>query len=107
MSRRAKTMQKKVRVRARSCAAPFIASMTYNFYRCSPMTLRPTLAPTKPVALFARILATAILSITLASAQERSPEQLYKDALAADDRGDVSQAISLYEQLVKLQPDLV
>jgi tetratricopeptide (TPR) repeat protein len=42
-----------------------------------------------------------------ASGQASSPEALYREADAAYDRGDVQQAIRLYEQLLKLQPDSV
>jgi tetratricopeptide (TPR) repeat protein len=54
-----------------------------------------------------RLLAVLVLSATPAVQSEQSPEQLYKDATAAYDRGDVTRAISLYEQLLKLQPNSV
>jgi tetratricopeptide (TPR) repeat protein len=49
----------------------------------------------------------AMLSLAFASTAQQSPEQLYKAATAAYDRGEVAQAISLYEQVIRLQPDSV
>src|ERR1051326_6335319 len=43
----------------------------------------------------------------VAFAQAPSPDALYRDALAASERGDLGRAISLYKQLVELQPDSV
>ncbi len=42
-----------------------------------------------------------------ASGQARSPQALNRDADAAYERGDVQQAIRLYEELLKAQPDSV
>jgi tetratricopeptide (TPR) repeat protein len=42
-----------------------------------------------------------------APAQETSPAELFKSAAAAYERGDIPQAIRLYEQLLRLQPDSV
>jgi Flp pilus assembly protein TadD len=42
-----------------------------------------------------------------ASGQARAPEALLRDADAAYDRGDVQQAIRLYEELLQTQPDRV
>ena len=42
-----------------------------------------------------------------AAAQEQSAEKLYGEANRAYDRGDVPQAISLYQQVVLLQPDSI
>lgn len=36
-----------------------------------------------------------------------SPDKLYQDALAADARGDVPQAVQLYEKLLELRPDFL
>ena len=52
-------------------------------------------------------LALAMLALAFACRAQQSSEQLYKDATAAYDRGEVARAISLYEQAVKLQPDSV
>ena len=41
------------------------------------------------------------------SSEEKSPESLYRDADAAYDHGDIQQAIHLYEQLIKVEPDSV
>jgi tetratricopeptide (TPR) repeat protein len=41
------------------------------------------------------------------AAQGRSAEHSYNEVNGAYDRGDVSRAISLYERVVKLQPDFV
>src|SRR5882762_491600 len=40
-------------------------------------------------------------------AQSSSPDALYRDAMAADQQGNVQRAISLYEELIKLQPGSV
>ena len=51
-----------------------------------------------------RVIALAIVSAALSSAQTSSPEELYKTAVSADDRGDTEQAINLYQQFVKMRP---
>jgi tetratricopeptide (TPR) repeat protein len=51
----------------------------------------------------ASILAVLIVARATATGG-KSPEQLYKDALAADERGDTSRAISLYKQFLKIRP---
>jgi len=48
-----------------------------------------------------------MLSLALACRAQQPSEQLYRDATSAYDRGDVEQAISLYQQFIKLQPDSV
>src|SRR5215472_5167355 len=40
-------------------------------------------------------------------ADTNSPKSLYRDADAAYDRGDIQQAIQLYERLIKIDPDSV
>ena len=57
--------------------------------------------------LLAYILAalTALVAQTMAHGQ--SSEELYKEAIAAYERGQIQQSIMLYEQLVKLQPDSI
>jgi tetratricopeptide (TPR) repeat protein len=57
--------------------------------------------------LLAYMFAALLVSSVPSAAQGQSPEQLYREAVAADERGDISQAISLYEKLIKLQPDSV
>jgi tetratricopeptide (TPR) repeat protein len=57
---------------------------------------------TAPVFAFAFV----VLS-TFVAARAQSPEQLYKDAVSADERGDATQAVSLYERLIKLRPHSV
>jgi Flp pilus assembly protein TadD len=42
-----------------------------------------------------------------AQTEANSPKSLYRDADAAYDRGDVQQAIQLYEKLIKIDPDSV
>lgn len=53
------------------------------------------------------ILLVLLIAPGLAAAQTRSPEELYKQAVTADEQGNVQQAIALYEELLKLQPDSV
>jgi tetratricopeptide (TPR) repeat protein len=55
----------------------------------------------------ATILSVPIVTGEFAVALGQSADQLYKDAISADERGDASRAISLYEQLVGLQPNSV
>src|SRR5579864_145035 len=52
-------------------------------------------------------LAAIIAASLLPLAYAQSVDQLYKDAIGAYDRGDVSQAISLYNRLIELQPDFI
>jgi Flp pilus assembly protein TadD len=51
------------------------------------------------------ILAMLLAVLTPVYAQTPSAEELYRDAAAANQRGDFARAIALYEQLLKLQPD--
>jgi Flp pilus assembly protein TadD len=53
------------------------------------------------------ILVVLLIAPWLAPAQTRSPEELYKQAVTADEHGNVQQAIVLYEDLLRLQPDSV
>jgi Flp pilus assembly protein TadD len=48
-----------------------------------------------------------LLLCRISTAFAQSPDQLYQQATAAFDRGDISQSITLYEQALKLQPDSV
>jgi tetratricopeptide (TPR) repeat protein len=52
-------------------------------------------------------LAALILLAASTCASQETPDQLYQQATAAFDRGEIAQAISLYEQLLKLRPDLL
>ena len=52
-------------------------------------------------------LAVLLLGTALVSAGQQSPDQLYQQASNAYDRGEIAKAISLYEQLLKLQPSLL
>jgi tetratricopeptide (TPR) repeat protein len=61
----------------------------------------------RTTALFILILSEPTAMGVFAAAQGLSAEQLYNEANGAYDRGDVSRAISLYERVVKLQPDFV
>ncbi|MBI5083748.1 MAG: tetratricopeptide repeat protein [Acidobacteria bacterium] len=54
-----------------------------------------------------RSLLTLAASACLALAQAPSPEQLFRDAVAAQQRGDDQAAVARYEQLLKLRPDVV
>jgi tetratricopeptide (TPR) repeat protein len=51
--------------------------------------------------------AAVLASIGLGTAGGQSADQLYKDAIAADERGDFSRAVSLYERVIRLRPDSV
>jgi tetratricopeptide (TPR) repeat protein len=53
---------------------------------------------------------TAVITQVFAqpqSSQTQSPEVLFKEADSAYERGDIEQAIRLYEKLVKVQPDSI
>ena len=54
-----------------------------------------------------RIAATLFLLMGVVSAQSPNPEQLFRDAVAAQMRGDDSTAISKYQSLIKIRPDVV
>ena len=47
------------------------------------------------------------ISPSRGQSSDKSPERLYQEATAAYDRGDIPQAISLYQQASKLLPDSV
>ena len=40
-------------------------------------------------------------------AQEPNPEQMFRDAIAAQQRGDDQTAIAKYQELIRLRPDVV
>jgi tetratricopeptide (TPR) repeat protein len=61
----------------------------------------------KKTQLLAYILAALVVSGALTAAHGQSTEDLYREAIAAYERGQISQSILLYEQLVKLEPDSV
>src|SRR5882672_2856273 len=63
--------------------------------------------PARKTALFILILSELTALTGFAAPQGQSTEQLYNEANGAYDRGDVSRAISLYEQVVSLRPDSV
>lgn len=48
-----------------------------------------------------------LLSLVAAAAQRKSPEELYNEAVAADQHGDTQKAIALYQQTIALQPGSV
>ncbi len=52
-----------------------------------------------------RFLALANLICFVALAQSSSPEQLFREAVAAQQRGDDATAIARYQALIKLRPD--
>jgi tetratricopeptide (TPR) repeat protein len=63
--------------------------------------------PEKTTALIMLILSALAAPGVFVAAQGQSAEQLYSEANGAYDRGEVSRAISLYQQLVSLQPDSI
>src|SRR5258708_9395352 len=58
-----------------------------------------------------RVLACILAALTVLGAHKaawgQSADELYKEAIAAYERGQIAQSILLYEQLVKLKPDSV
>lgn len=54
-----------------------------------------------------RVWAILLLVATLAAAQTAAPEQLFRDAVAAQQRGDDATAITKYQELLKLRPDVM
>src|ERR1700680_1289313 len=54
-----------------------------------------------------RFFAPAFLICSVAWAQSVSPEQLFRDAVAAQQRGDDKTAISNYQALIKLRPEVM
>lgn len=53
------------------------------------------------------LVALASLTPYVSAEQDSSPESLYKQAIEADDHGDVQKAIALYRELLRRQPDSV
>lgn len=54
-----------------------------------------------------RVAALLLLAGSLAVAQGSSPELLFREALAAQQRGDDTLAIRKYQELLKLRPDVI
>jgi tetratricopeptide (TPR) repeat protein len=54
-----------------------------------------------------RFVVLSFLLICAVVAQTQNPEQLFRDAVAAQSRGDDAAAISKYQQLLKIRPDVV
>lgn len=54
-----------------------------------------------------RFLLYPLFTAALLSAQNSSPEQLFNKAMAAQQQGDLSTAVSIYQDLLKSQPKLV
>ena len=54
-----------------------------------------------------RLAALLLFVVYVASAQVSGPEQLFREAVAAQQRGDDSLAIRKYQELLKLRPDVV
>ncbi len=54
-----------------------------------------------------RAAALFVLMMCAGSAQTPNPEQLFRDAVAAQQRGDDALAISKYRELLKLRPDAI
>jgi tetratricopeptide (TPR) repeat protein len=52
-------------------------------------------------------LVVLLFGAAFACTAQETPDQLYQQASAAYDRGEITKAISLYEQLLKLQPSLL
>src|SRR5947209_19499646 len=61
----------------------------------------------KKTPALAYILAAFMVLNAHNAAHGQSPEELRKEAIAAYERGQVSQSILLYERLVKLEPESV
>ena len=61
----------------------------------------------KKIRLLAYLLAVLTVLCAHTDAWGQSPNELYKEAVAAYDGGQIPKSISLYEQLVKLEPDSV
>ncbi len=54
-----------------------------------------------------RLVALLLLVVLAAPAQVSGPEQLFREAVAAQQRGDDALAIRKYQELLKLRPDVV
>jgi tetratricopeptide (TPR) repeat protein len=61
----------------------------------------------KKIQLLAYLLAVLTVLCAQTDAWAQSPNELYKEAVAAYDGGQIPKSILLYEQLVKLEPDSV
>src|SRR3954470_11919932 len=51
--------------------------------------------------------ALALVACVATAAAQAAPEQLFRDAVAAQQRGDAATAIRKYQELLKLRPDVV
>ena len=65
-----------------------------------------TLRPSDPLLRICGLLAVLALCVA-PSASQQSPEQIYKEASEAYDRGEVARSISLYERFLRERPDSV
>src|SRR5947209_12632066 len=54
-----------------------------------------------------RLLFAAVIGLAAAGAQTTPPEQLFRDAVSAQQRGDDATAIRKYQELLKIRPDVV
>src|SRR4051812_24116506 len=54
-----------------------------------------------------RLLFAAVIGLAAAGAQTTPPEQLFRDAVSAQQRGDDATAIRKYQELLKVRPDVV
>lgn len=59
------------------------------------------------VRMVVRIPLLAVLLMHAAFAQDASPEQLFRDAVEAQKRGDDALAVAKYRELIELRPDIV
>ena len=59
------------------------------------------------VMMVVRVALLAVLLTDAARAQDASPEQLFREAVEAQQRGEDALAVSKYQELVKLRPDIV
>src|SRR5260370_11080017 len=54
-----------------------------------------------------RLVWVPIMACSIILAQEASPEQIFRDAMAAQQRGDDETAIAKYRELIRLSPEVV
>lgn len=54
-----------------------------------------------------RFLLGVLLMCASVAAQTPKPEQLFREAVAAQQRGDLAAAVSRYQQLIRIQPDVL
>lgn len=59
------------------------------------------------VMMVVRVALLAVFLMHAALAQDASPEQLFREAVEAQQRGDDALAVSKYQELIKLRPDIV